>query len=53
MTQISIQTQVEAIKKTTKEAGKSKETAMRFLEDAGILKTKSDESKTDVSQKKK
>ena len=38
MTEVAIQQQVHAIIKVTKEAGKSKETARKFLADAGILK---------------
>lgn len=40
MTQIAIQTQVEAIKQATQEALKSKESALKFLMDAGIIKPK-------------
>lgn len=39
MTQIAIQQQIEAIRKASAEAGKSKETARQFLIDAGIIKT--------------
>jgi hypothetical protein len=38
MTQIAIQTQVEAIKKATAKALQSKASALKFLIDAGILK---------------
>ena len=38
MTQIAVQTQVEAIKKATEKALQSKEAALKFLTDAGILK---------------
>jgi hypothetical protein len=38
MTQISVQTQVDAIKKATEKALQSKESAKKFLLDAGILK---------------
>ena len=53
MTQIAIQAQVEAIKKATEKALKSKETALKFLEDAGIVtgKGKSDTSTKQVKKK--
>lgn len=38
MTQIAIQKQVAAIISATKEAGKTKESARKFVVDAGILK---------------
>ena len=38
MTQIAISTQIEAIKQATEEALKSKESAHKFLVDAGIIK---------------
>jgi len=38
MTQIAIQTQIEAIKKATEKALQSKEAALKFLTDAGIIK---------------
>ncbi len=38
MTQIAINTQVNAIKKATQDALKSKESALKFLVDAGIVK---------------
>ncbi len=40
MTQIAIQTQIEAIKKVGDEALKTKESARKFLVDAGIIKNK-------------
>lgn len=40
MTQIAINTQVNAIKKATQDALKSKESALKFLMDAGIVKDK-------------
>ncbi len=40
MTQIAIDQQVEAIKKVTQEALKTKESALKFLIDAGIIKEK-------------
>jgi hypothetical protein len=38
MTQIAIDQQIEAIHKVTTEALKSKESALKFLRDAGIIK---------------
>jgi hypothetical protein len=38
MTQIAVQNQVDSIKKATEKALQSKETAIKFLTDAGILK---------------
>jgi hypothetical protein len=38
MTQIAVQTQVDAIKKATEKASESRESAMKFLVDAGIIK---------------
>ena len=38
MTQIAIKTQVDIIKKATAKALESKESALKFLTDAGILK---------------
>jgi hypothetical protein len=38
MTQIAVQTQIEAIKKAGDEALKTKESARKFLVDAGIIK---------------
>jgi ribosomal protein S9 len=38
MTQVAVQTQVEAIKMATQKALQSKEAALKFLTDAGILK---------------
>jgi hypothetical protein len=40
MTQIAINQQIEAIKKVTQEALKTKESALKFLVDAGIVKEK-------------
>jgi hypothetical protein len=37
MTQIAIQAQVDAINKVTEKAAKSKESATKFLQDAGII----------------
>ena len=49
MTQIAIQTQVDAIKKATEKALRSKETALKFLTDAGILK---DEKSSKIEKEK-
>ena len=40
MTQIAINTQIEAIKSVTADALRTKETARQFLIDAGIIKEK-------------
>jgi hypothetical protein len=40
MTQAQIQAQIDAIERVTNEALKSKETALQFLIDAGIVKPK-------------
>lgn len=57
MTQIAIDTQVNAIKKVTQEALKSKESALKFLVDAGIIKnensTASSAAKKEASNPKK
>ena len=50
MTQLAIQQQIEAIRKASAEALKSKETARQFLIDAGIIK---EEKKTPTAVKKK
>ena len=39
MTQTSIQTQIEVIKKASANARRSKESALKFLIDAGIIKS--------------
>lgn len=41
MTQTLIQEQINTIKKATKKASKSKESALRFLKDAGIVMPRS------------
>jgi uncharacterized membrane protein len=46
MTQIAIQTQVDAIKRATQEALKSQEAALKFLIQAGIIK---EDDKKEVS----
>ncbi len=53
MTQIAIQTQIEVIKKATKEALKSKESALKFLVDAGIIREKKDDGIKTINTKKK
>lgn len=50
MTQIAIQKQIEAIINVTKEVIKTKESARKFLIDAGILKS---EPTTAIVSKKK
>lgn len=40
MTQIAINKQIEAIKEVTQQALKTKESALKFLVDAGIVKDK-------------
>ena len=40
MTQIAVQEQIDAMKKTAEKALRSKETALRFLVEAGIVKEK-------------
>jgi len=47
MTEQAYKEQIDAIKKVSKEARKSRESAIKFLVDAGIIKAKS------VSKKKK
>ena len=42
MTQIAINHQIEVIQKATQEALKSKESALKFLVDAGIVEPKKD-----------
>ena len=51
MTDIAIQEQIDAIKKVTKEALKSKKASMDFLVAAGIIPAAS--TKKDVKSKKK
>lgn len=45
MNQITVQTQVEAIKQVTREVLKSKKEALKFLIDAGIIQGKSTPSR--------
>ena len=44
MTEVAIQRQIEAIKQATQEALETKESALKFLIDAGIVKEKKDAS---------
>jgi len=46
MTQIAVQQQIDAITNASIRANKSKESAIKFLQDAGILKTKLNASQT-------
>lgn len=49
MTQIAINQQIEAIKKVTQEALKTKESALKFLVDAGIVKEKKEAPQQNTS----
>jgi hypothetical protein len=53
MAQIAIQTQIEVIKKATQEALKSKESALKFLVDAGIIQEKKQRPIKTTNTKKK
>lgn len=50
MTQPSVQSQVEAIRKVTEKVLLSKETTLKFLQDAGIIKE--EKPKKEVKEKK-
>jgi hypothetical protein len=52
MTEITIQAQVDSIKKATEKASKSKETAKKFLIDAGIIEDSKAEKEI-ITQKTK
>lgn len=52
MTQIAVKVQIEAIQKAKQKAIQSKETALQFLVDAGIIDTKNTSSKKKISSKK-
>ena len=52
MTQVAINTQIEAIRIVTKEALKTKESARQFLIDAGIIKEKKEMATHNSSAKK-
>ncbi len=51
MTSISIQEQIETIKKATEKAVRSKQSAIKFLRDAGIIDDRKLSSKTAKKQK--
>jgi hypothetical protein len=51
MTQVAIQTQVDAIKKATEKATQSKEAALKFITEAGI-EIKDDKVKPAIKEKK-
>ena len=55
MTDILIKEQVKTIEKATREASKSKASALKFLQDAGIIEKKNGHphSSADDSKKKK
>jgi hypothetical protein len=53
MTEIAIQKQIDAIKRGTEAALKSKKTALKFLIDAGILKDKKQSHSATTDKKKK
>ena len=50
MTQTAIQLQVEAIKKATEKALESKESAMKFLVEAGIIRDEKPTHKQNVKK---
>ena len=52
MTQIAINQQIEAIKQITAEVTKSKESALKFLIDAGILKEAAASNNKQKAEKK-
>lgn len=51
MTQVLIQEQVKTIEKATKSASKSKERALQFLKDAGILQNDKKNSSVKLPKK--
>ena len=53
MTDILIKEQVKTIEKATKEASKSKESAIKFLQDAGIIGKQNDRSNSSADHSKK
>jgi hypothetical protein len=53
MTQTAVNTQIEAIKQATQDALKSKESAHKFLVDAGIIKEKKEENQKVTNTSKK
>jgi hypothetical protein len=52
MTQIAINKQIEAIKQATQEALKTKESALKFLVDAGIVKEKENPTQSNITKQK-
>lgn len=50
MTQVAIQAQVDSIKKATEKAAKTKESAKKFLVDAGIIE--GSETRTNITAQK-
>jgi|GEM_PF-4366664 len=52
MTEIAIQAQVDAIKKVTREALKTKKSALQFLIDAGIVPKESNKARGLKTQKR-
>ena len=53
MTETAIKEQIKAIERATEKAMKSKETALKFLQDAGIIKTHAAAQTNNSSKKKK
>jgi hypothetical protein len=53
MQHLSIQSQVDTIKKATELASKSKKSALKFLRDAGIISDNKEERNTKSSENKK
>jgi len=51
MTDFAIQEQIEIIKKATDRAAQSKESALKFLTDAGIIEKQKEEKKSDKKKK--
>jgi len=52
MTDILVEEQIKVIKRATKTASKSKETAIRFLEEAGIIKKQNNSASKHIKEKK-
>ena len=52
MTQIAVQAQIDAIQKAQQKAVKSKDAALKFLKDAGIIQSTKSISKTKSPTKK-
>jgi hypothetical protein len=53
MTQIAVQAQIAAIQKAQEKSTKSKESALKFLKDAGIIQDKKSASKEKQDSKKR